>query len=150
MASADAWADTCAAPRGARGARGAREPVRHDYRGLARTEPVLAAALIVCLLGLVGTPPTAVFLGKLEVFSAAFDGGYAWLAAVAAVNTVASLFYYLRWIAPTVTTPRTTGARPPRLTRTAAGTAYGAAALSVVLGVAGGPVLGVLDGALAR
>lgn len=77
-----------------------------DYRGLARERLVLIASLVVCLLGLVGTPPTAVFLGKLQVFSAAFDGGYAWLAVLAAVNTVASLFYYLRWIAPTVS-PRT-------------------------------------------
>ena len=60
----------------------------------------LVASLVVCLLGLVGTPPTVVFVGKLAVFSAAWDGGFAWLVVVAAVNTVASLFYYLRWIAP--------------------------------------------------
>ena len=71
-----------------------------DYRGLARRHPGLAAVLVVCLLGLVGTPPTAVFLGKLEVFTAVVDGGYTWLAVVAIVNTVVSLFYYLRWIAP--------------------------------------------------
>jgi NADH-quinone oxidoreductase subunit N len=41
-----------------------------------------------------------VFVGKLAVFSAAWDGGFAWLVVLAAVNTVASLFYYLRWIAP--------------------------------------------------
>ncbi|MBO8195534.1 NADH-quinone oxidoreductase subunit N, partial [Streptomyces oryzae] len=71
-----------------------------DYRGLARHRPGLAAVLLVCLLGLVGTPPTGVFLGKLEVFTAAVDGGYTWLAALAVANTVASLFYYLRWLAP--------------------------------------------------
>jgi hypothetical protein len=38
--------------------------------------------------------------GKLQVFTAAIDGGYGWLAALAVVNTVASLFYYLRWLAP--------------------------------------------------
>jgi hypothetical protein len=44
-----------------------------------------------------------VFLGKLEVFTAAVDGGYGWLAGLAGLavaNTVASLFYYLRWLAP--------------------------------------------------
>ena len=55
---------------------------------------------MVSLLGLVGTPPTAVFLGKLQVFTAAIDGGYGWLAVLAVANTVASLFYYLRWLAP--------------------------------------------------
>ncbi|HEX6500314.1 MAG TPA: proton-conducting transporter membrane subunit [Micromonosporaceae bacterium] len=70
------------------------------YRGLAARRPGLAGALVVCLLGLVGTPPTAVFAGKLSVFVVAWDGGMAWLVAVAAVNTVASLFYYLRWLVP--------------------------------------------------
>src|SRR5258708_2701762 len=71
-----------------------------SYRGLARRHPGLAAVLVVCLLGLVGTPPTAVFVGKLEIFTATIDGGYGWLAALAVANTVASLFYYLRWLAP--------------------------------------------------
>ena len=74
-----------------------------DYRGLVSRHPLLAAALAVSLLSLVGTPPTAVFLGKLTTFSAAWDGGFAWLTVVAGVNTVASLFYYLRWLAPAFT-----------------------------------------------
>ncbi|GAA0641978.1 NADH-quinone oxidoreductase subunit N 1 [Streptomyces sp. NBRC 14336] len=120
-----------------------------DYRGLARTHPALLASLVVCLLGLVGTPPTAVFLGKLEAFSAAFDGGYAWLAVVAAVNTVASLFYYLRWIAPAFLARRATR-EPGEASRSAAVVAYGAAAGSVALGLLGGTVLDVLDGPLVR
>jgi hypothetical protein len=43
-------------------------PDRRDlesYRKLAASRPWLAAALVVVLLGLVGTPPTAVFAGKL-------------------------------------------------------------------------------------
>ncbi|WP_432534674.1 NADH-quinone oxidoreductase subunit N [Kineococcus arenarius] len=71
-----------------------------SYRGLAREHPVLAAALTVCLLSLVGTPPTAVFIGKLTTFTAAWDGGATWLVVLAALNTVASLFYYLRWLGP--------------------------------------------------
>ncbi|QOV40499.1 NADH-quinone oxidoreductase subunit N [Streptomyces ferrugineus] len=119
-----------------------------DYRGLARTHPALLASLVVCLLGLVGTPPTAVFLGKLEVFSAAIDGGQAWLVVVAAANTVASLFYYLRWIAPAFLVRGPTGAS--RATAgTAAVVAYGAATASVVLGLLGGTVLDVLGGPLA-
>jgi NADH:ubiquinone oxidoreductase subunit 2 (subunit N) len=34
------------------------------------------------------------------LFYLAADGGYAWLAVLAVANTVASLFYYLRWLAP--------------------------------------------------
>nr|WP_157225999.1 NADH-quinone oxidoreductase subunit N [Rhodococcus sp. AW25M09] len=75
-----------------------------DYRGLARRHPWLAGALAISLLSLVGTPPTAVFIGKLTTFTAAWDGGFGWLVAIAAVNTVASLFYYLRWLAPVFAT----------------------------------------------
>ncbi|MEU9605534.1 NADH-quinone oxidoreductase subunit N [Streptomyces sp. NPDC048057] len=120
------------------------------YRGLGRRSPALVGALAVCLLGLVGTPPTAVFLGKVTAFSAAVDGGFAWLAVVAAANTVASLFYYLRWIAPTVATFRGPGpagaAGAAGLVRPAAVTAYAAAAGSVALGLVGGPVLALLEG----
>jgi NADH-quinone oxidoreductase subunit N len=111
-----------------------------DYRGLARNHPGLAAVLIVCLLGLVGTPPTAVFLGKLEVFAAAIDGGFTWLAAVAVINTVASLFYYLRWIAPVFLGQPSLPALAPAGRWSALG-AYIAGIASVALGIAGGLVL---------
>ncbi|GGM08023.1 NADH-quinone oxidoreductase subunit N [Nakamurella endophytica] len=81
------------------------------YRGLGTSRPWLAGALLVALLSLVGTPPTAVFLGKLTTFTAAWDGGLAWLVIVAAVNTVASLFYFLRWLAPTFARPARAGDR---------------------------------------
>ncbi|GAB1511566.1 NADH-quinone oxidoreductase subunit N [Actinophytocola sp. KF-1] len=107
-----------------------------DYTGL-RARPWLVVSLGVCLLGLVGTPPTGVFTGKLTVFTAAADAGLGWLVVLAAVNTVASVFYYLRWLVPAVRT----GAAPA-VTRAAP--AYAAAVLSVAVGVLAGPVLAVL------
>ena len=71
-----------------------------SYRGMGRANPWLGASLVVALLGLVGTPPTIVFVGKLTTTAAAWDAGHAWLAVAVFVNTVASLFYCLRWIAP--------------------------------------------------
>ena len=67
-----------------------------DYAGLARQQPVAAAALVLAFLSLVGIPPTVGFLGKLTLFVTTIDGGYTWLAVAAAANTVASLFYYAR------------------------------------------------------
>jgi NADH-quinone oxidoreductase subunit N len=112
-----------------------------DYTGLRRHRPWLAASLVVCLLGLVGTPPTGVFAGKLTVFTATFDAGLGWLVVVAAINTVASVFYYLRWIVPAMR-----GDTAPELVdRPATITAYVAAPASVAIGVLAGLVLAVTD-----
>lgn len=71
-----------------------------DYRGLATAHPLLAAALILSFLSLVGIPPLAGFVGKLALFVTTIESGYAWLAVVALVNTVVSLIYYLHVLAP--------------------------------------------------
>jgi NADH-quinone oxidoreductase subunit N len=121
-----------------------------DYRGLAARHPALAAVLVVSLLGLVGTPPAGVFVGKLEVFTAAIDGGYGWLAGLAAVNTIASLFYYLRWLAPAFLPPRP-GAGAEALRRGghwAAVTAYTAGTASLAVGIAGAALLPLVTGQL--
>ncbi|MCO5100183.1 MAG: NADH-quinone oxidoreductase subunit N [Burkholderiaceae bacterium] len=68
------------------------------YAGLASVRPWSAAILATSLLSLVGIPPLAGFVGKLTLFIAVIDAGYAWLAVLAVVNTVVSLFYYLRVI----------------------------------------------------
>ncbi len=103
-----------------------------EYTGLAGRHPWLAGALVVALLGLVGTPPTAVFAGKLAITVAAWDAGAAWLALVVLANSVLSLFYYLRWIAPLIRT-----ARPIEQVRAPGSrTAVAAGVLSVLLGVA--------------
>jgi NADH-quinone oxidoreductase subunit N len=120
-----------------------------DYGGLFHHDRWLALALVICLLGLVGTPPTSVFVGKLTVFSAAIDADLGWLAVVAAVNTVASVFYYLRWIVPLFLRPAVSNgndALEPAGTWTRVGT-YVAAASSVLLGLVSGPVMATLPGA---
>ncbi len=117
-----------------------------DYRGMAARHRWLALSLVVCLLGLIGTPPTAVFIGKLTVFTAAVDSGLGWLAVVAVVNTVASVFYYLRWIAPVFRRRDATEVADMLQPAGSWGaiSAYTAAAVSLLLGVLAGPVLGVL------
>jgi NADH-quinone oxidoreductase subunit N len=68
------------------------------FAGLARRNPVAAAAMAVCLLSLAGIPPTAGFWGKLYVFEAAIQGGRVGLAVVALLNSAVAMFYYLRVI----------------------------------------------------
>jgi NADH-quinone oxidoreductase subunit N len=110
-----------------------------QYRGLARLCPAVAVALVICLLGFVGTPPLAIFIGKLTAFAVAIDGGWTWLAVVAAVNTVASVFYYLRWIVPLFATAEPGGALATRAWPRQA--AYAAAASSLALGLLAGIAL---------
>lgn len=75
-----------------------RTEIEH-YRGLAAARPWTSAVLVLSFLSLVGIPPLAGFVGKLTLFLATIDAGYAWLAVVAVVNTVVSLFYYLKVLA---------------------------------------------------
>lgn len=128
-----------------------------DYRGLARRHRALAGVLVVCLLGLLGTPPTAVFTGKLAIFTATWSGGYPWLVVIAAINTVASLYYYLRWLAPAFSghgsswVPESSPSPSLAAARGwATGAALTAGGLSLAVGIGAGVVLAAGSGALAR
>ncbi|MFG7488153.1 NADH-quinone oxidoreductase subunit N [Methylorubrum rhodesianum] len=70
-------------------------------RGLGRRAPGPAAALALALLSLAGVPPLAGFAGKVFLLVAAIEGGFAWLAVVAAANMAVALFYYAAIIAET-------------------------------------------------
>ena len=67
-----------------------------DLDGMARARAGAALVLVLAFLSLTGIPPVLGFVGKLLLFQATIEGGYAWLAAVAAANTVLSLVYYAR------------------------------------------------------
>jgi NADH-quinone oxidoreductase subunit N len=86
---------------------------RRAFAGLARTRPLLAFALTLAFLSLVGVPPLAGFTAKLMLFAATIDAGYTWLAVVAIVNSVVSLAYYARVLGPAYFD--TPAARPARL-----------------------------------
>lgn len=70
----------------------------NDLNGLYGRAPFLAFVLAVAALALVGLPPTAGFMGKLFLLSAAWDRGYNWLVVVAALNTAISIYYYLNLV----------------------------------------------------
>ncbi|MBI5078719.1 NADH-quinone oxidoreductase subunit N [Candidatus Saganbacteria bacterium] len=66
-----------------------------NYSGLARRSPLMALAFSLFFLSLIGIPPLAGFIGKFLVFRAAVGTGYLWLAALAVLNSVVSVYYYL-------------------------------------------------------
>ena len=58
--------------------------------------PIAAIALSLFLFSLAGIPPTAGFMGKFYIFSAAIKEGYLGLAIIGVINSVISVYYYLR------------------------------------------------------
>ncbi len=67
-----------------------------DYKGLGPRAPFITVALAIFLVSLTGLPPTAGFIGKLYLFAALLNHGWVWLAVVGALNSVISLYYYVR------------------------------------------------------
>lgn len=110
-----------------------RNLVLDDLNGLYKREPVLAFALAVAALSLVGLPPTAGFMGKLFLLSSAWNRGYDWLVVVAALNTAISIYYYLNLIRHAYTADAVGEATMPR----AGGTLWGGvlAAILLILGM---------------
>ena len=67
-----------------------------DYSGMGKRSPVLALALTLCLVSLIGMPPAAGFMAKFYIFSAAVQQDLIWLVVIAVINSVISAYYYLR------------------------------------------------------
>lgn len=67
-----------------------------DYKGLGPRAPFVSVALAIFLVSLTGLPPTAGFIGKLYLFAALMKDGWIWLAVIGALNSVVSLYYYVR------------------------------------------------------
>ena len=76
-----------------------------DYAGLIRTSPGLTLCFAVILFSLVGMPPLAGFAAKFAAFAALVDAKLFVLLLVGALNTVLSLFYYLRVVRVMVLQP---------------------------------------------
>ncbi len=66
-----------------------------EFAGLGKRSPFIGAAMVIFLLSLTGVPPTAGFIGKVYLLAALIEvHQFYWLAMVAVINTVISLFYY--------------------------------------------------------
>ncbi len=83
-----------------------------DFKGVGFTSPFLAFALSVFLISLTGLPPTAGFITKLYLFFALIDANLLYVALIALLNTVVSLYFYVRVLKhmylskPTESTPK--------------------------------------------
>lgn len=77
-------------------ANGTRSEDIADYSGLGSRAPFAAVALAIFLFALTGIPPFSGFIGKVYLFAEVINRGVYWLAVVAALNSVVSLYYYAR------------------------------------------------------
>lgn len=68
----------------------------NDMAGFSVRRPVLAFCLTLFLLSLAGIPPTVGFFGKFYLFSAALAEGRLWAVLWGVINSVISVYYYLR------------------------------------------------------
>jgi NADH-quinone oxidoreductase subunit N len=105
-----------------------------DFSGLAFRHPFAAFAMLLFMLSLGGIPPTAGFMGKFWLFSAAVESGYIWLAVIGVLNSAISLYYYLRLVVFMYLKKETSGSEP---------TVDGSLALTLGVAVAATLVLGV-------
>ena len=111
-----------------------------DYAGLYHSHPALALLMTFFLLSLGGFPPTAGFIAKWYVFSAAIGSGYYGLAIIGVLSSVVSVFFYLRIVVMMFMTERDARPVPAPVTSVAMG--------GLVLALIGVLYLGVLPTAI--
>lgn len=70
----------------------------NSFKGLGWKQPVLAFVMLLALLSLGGMPPLGGFIAKFYLFQTVLQAGYPGLVILAALNSVVSLFYYLRLV----------------------------------------------------
>jgi NADH-quinone oxidoreductase subunit N len=80
------------------GAKGDPNELVSDYAGLGLRRPLLAGAMVLFLLSLMGIPPLVGFVGKLYIIEALVQGGFPGLAIILMLNSVISGYYYLRLV----------------------------------------------------
>jgi len=66
-----------------------------DFKGLGFRKPVIAIVMAIFMFSLAGLPPTAGFIGKFYLFSAAIKAGQIPLVILGVVNSMISVYYYL-------------------------------------------------------
>jgi NADH-quinone oxidoreductase subunit N len=119
-----------------------------DFNGLARRNMPAAVMMLVFLLSLAGIPPTAGFIGKYYLFTAAMKAGYVWLAVLAVLMSAVSLFYYFR-IAAAMFFTEGEGA-PLRGSYPLTAAVLICAAATVIVGIAPQPVVEILRACVIR
>jgi NADH-quinone oxidoreductase subunit N len=107
-----------------------------DYAGLVRRSPGLAVCMAIVMFSLVGLPPLAGFWGKVAIFYYGLIQAHLWtLLFIGVLNTVLSLFYYLRVVRVMVSSPEPLYRDAPTIPLTSMAGAYCAFLTLFVVGL---------------
>jgi len=119
-----------------------------DLSGLGQKAPAVALMMSIFMLSLGGLPVTGGFIGKWLLFSGVIERGaeegknwYYWLAGWAALNTVVSFYYYVRFIRAMYIGDREPEARPLSLSPALRTALVVCAAAVILIGVYPHPVI---------
>ena len=86
-----------------------------DYAGLVRRSPGFVICTAIVMFSLVGLPPLAGFAGKFAIFAQTYQAGLLSLVVIGVINTVFSLFYYLRVVKTMVLDPEREDRQAPTI-----------------------------------
>ena len=113
-----------------------------DYAGLGRRSPVLAGALTIFLISLIGIPITGGFFAKFYVFSAALQSNLVGLTIIGVTNSAVGAYYYLKLIVMMYMREATEEVPVLPIPASLAAALAITLAATIYLGIAPGPVLG--------
>lgn len=119
-------------------------PVLDVVRGLWHRRPVAAVALAVFALSLVGIPPTAGFLGRLYILAGAWKAGATWVAVAGIAASLASAVPFGRFLRASFSSEDAARRAPEVSTPASVAALAVLAAVTVLLGLAAGPLQAVL------
>ncbi|MHB1830639.1 MAG: NADH-quinone oxidoreductase subunit N [Candidatus Micrarchaeaceae archaeon] len=118
-----------------------------DLIGLRSENSYLAIALAIFMLSLLGLPFTTGFIGKLLLFLSAINANLVWLAIIGIINSVISIFYYIRAISAAYTEKE--GGRQIRMDKTIAAVVFICLFITIAFGIYPQPIISLTNNAAA-
>ena len=111
-----------------------------DFAGLGRARPLMALAMTLFMLSLIGIPPTGGFVGKFFIFQATLQADLIALAIIGVLTSLISAYYYIRVVV--IMYMRDTEAEPATALNAPLRTALVLTALATfLLGILPAPIL---------
>lgn len=107
-----------------------------DFAGLFRSKPLLAIAMTIFMLSLIGIPLTGGFFAKWLVFGTAVQANLIILAVIGVLTSVISAFYYMRVVVNMFLDVDAVGSEAPGASSSVLFTVYASMAAVLVIGIA--------------